>query len=203
MTIPPLINNTNQKELKTAFKKQYSVLQQAIMSIKNEDGLDLKVENYHSSFKTRLAQQYKSAQNCGSIVSNNGCILTNEDNTLTYYKNLTGHTLSSVFIDDGGFITPDGTLLLFEQGAQAANSGYIVSIDVNGYKKRPNRMGHDLFMFQITEDSRVLPMGAEGTHFGTENDRKNYCNKNSGHSFNGFTCAYYALTDNNYFKNLK
>lgn len=40
LTIPALINKTNKKELETAFKKQYSTLQQAIMMIKTEDALD-------------------------------------------------------------------------------------------------------------------------------------------------------------------
>lgn len=36
MTLPSLVNRTRQKELETAFQKQYSVLQQAILKIKNK-----------------------------------------------------------------------------------------------------------------------------------------------------------------------
>ncbi len=61
MTMPSLINTTQKKELETAFKKQYSVLQQAILMIKTEDAIDFEYENYSSGFKKRLAQQYKSA----------------------------------------------------------------------------------------------------------------------------------------------
>ena len=204
LTIPALINKTNKKELETAFKKQYSTLQQAIMMIKTEDALDFEYENYGSNFKKRLATQYKSAKDCGVINYNTGCILKNEDKTFTYYKTLNGKTLNSGFFDDGGFITPDGTLLLIEQGDQAKKqTGYVVSVDVNGYIKGPNKMGYDLFMFQITKDSRILPMGAENTYWGTKEYRESYCDKNSTSDKNGFTCAYYALTDNHYFKNLK
>lgn len=203
-TIPALINKTNKRELETAFKKQYSTLQQAVMMIKTEDSLDLDYENYGSEFSKRLADKYKSAKDCGTIKYNTGCILKNEDNSFTYYKTLNGNTLMTTFFDDGGFITPDGVLLLIEQGNQAKDeTGYIISIDVNGYIKRPNKMGYDLFMFQITKDGRVLPMGANETYWGTKNYRENFCNKNSTSNQNGFTCAYYALIDNDYFKNLK
>ncbi len=203
MTMPSLINTTQKKELETAFKKQYSVLQQAILMIKTDDAIDFEYENYSSGFKKRLAQQYKSAQDCGSITYNTGCILDEEDGTFTYYKTLNGSTLSRAYFDDGGFITPDGTLLLTEQGEQAKRTGYLVSVDVNGFKKRPNKMGYDLFMFQITEDGRVLPMGAEGTYWSSESARESRCDKNSTFNENGFTCAYYAMTDTNYFKNLR
>ncbi|CDE44744.1 unknown [Clostridium sp. CAG:768] len=204
LTIPALINKTNKRELETAFKKQYSTLQQAVMMIKTEDSLDLDYENYGSDFSKRLAAQYKSTKDCGTIKFNTGCILKNEDNSFTYYKTFNGNTLMTTCIDDGGFITPDGILLLIEQGNQAKNiTGYLVSIDVNGYIKKPNKMGYDLFMFQITKDGRVLPMGANDTYWGTKTYRESFCNKNSTSDQNGFTCAYYALTDNDYFKNLK
>ena len=84
LTIPALINKTNKRELETAFKKQYSTLQQAVMMIKTEDSLDLDYENYGSDFSKRLAAQYKSTKDCGTIKFNTGCILKNEDNSFTY-----------------------------------------------------------------------------------------------------------------------
>lgn len=208
LTLPALINNTNKKELETAFKKQYSILQQAVMTIKNEDDLEFNYANYgynsgNTRFGTRLAEQFQTTQDCGEINNNTGCVLNNEDGEFTYYKTLNGNTLSRVYFDDGGFIAPDGTIFFIEQGSQVRDTGgFIVSIDVNGYKKRPNKMGYDLFMFQITKDGRVLPMGADGTTWGKESDRISKCDKNSKNSDNGYTCAYYALTDTNYFKNL-
>ena len=208
LTMPALINITNKKELETAFKKQYSILQQAVMTIKNEDDQEFTYENYgyssgNTRFGTRLAEQFKSAQDCGNINENVGCILKEEDGNFAYYKTLNGNAISSAFFDDGGFISTDGTMYLIEQGAQVNFTGFLVSIDVNGYKKKPNKMGYDLFMFQITKDGKVLPMGTEGTYWGTKSQRESYCNKNSTSNQNGFTCAYYALTDNHYFKNLK
>ena len=206
LTLPALINNTNKKELETAFKKQYSILQQAITMIKAEDAIDFTYDNYgynsgNTRFGTRLAQQFKSAQDCGNINNNVGCILKEDDGSFNAYKSYTGKTISAAYFDDGGFISPDGTLYMFEQGDQSKESGFIVSIDVNGFKKRPNKMGYDLFMFQITQDGKILPMGAEGTSFAW--GIHSLCDENSTSNMNGFTCAYHAMTDNNYFKNLK
>ena len=76
----------------------------------------------------------------------------------------------------------------------------IISIDVNGYNKKPNKWGHDLFTFQILNDSgKIVPMGAAGTYYANENL---YCSKTSTHNLNGAACAYKAFTDANYFKNL-
>ena len=200
MTLPTLVNRTRQKELETAFKKQYTLLQQAIMSIKYEDNLPFERNSYRANFKSRLAGKYKATKDCGAINSKVGCVINNEDGTFTYYKTFTGKSLTSGYFDDGGFITLEGTTFFIEQGAQSSDTGYLVSIDVNGYKKKPNLMGYDFFMFQITKEGKVLPMGSEKTYWADE--KEEYCSKTSSSNLNGFTCAYYAATDKDYFKNL-
>lgn len=201
MTLPTVINNVHHKELETALKKQYSTLSQAILDIQREDDLPFEYESYRSNFKTELAAKYKAAQNCGAIVDNTGCVIHEIDDTFSHYKSYTGKSLQAAYMDDGGFIANDGTTFFIEQGVQSESIGaYLVTIDVNGYKKRPNKMGYDLFMFQITKDGKVLPQGADGTW--RRNSREALCSKTSTHNENGFTCAYYAITDNNYFKKL-
>lgn len=56
----------------------------------------------------------------------------------------------------------DGSLVLLENTIAAR---VFISIDVNGYNKNPNRLGHDLFMFQIDDKGKLLPMGASGTAY--------------------------------------
>lgn len=199
ITIPALVQTTEKKELKTALKKQYSTLKQAILKIKMTDSLEFSYDIYASRFKKRLAQEYITLKDCGVINNNTGCVLLEDDNTFQYYKTFNGGTLNRYYFDDGGFIANDGTVFFIEQGSQARDyTGYVVSIDVNGYIKGPNRMGRDLFMFQITEEGEVLPMGAKNTYW--YNNRAAYCSRNSSANTNGFTCAYYALTDKNYFR---
>lgn len=74
----------------------------------------------------------------------------------------------------------------------------LISVDVNGIYKKPNRWGHDLFTFQIMNDGKLLPMGSDGTKF----DKNDYCSVTSSDTINGIGCTYKALTDNDYFKNL-
>ena len=199
MTVPALLQSTQKIELETAFKKQYSTLKQAVEKIKTEDSLEFTYDIYDEQFRERLASEYIELKDCGSINGNTGCVVQEDDGSFSYYKTFNGNTLSRSYFDDGGFITNDGTTFFVEQGNQARDyTGYIVSIDVNGYVKGPNRMGRDLFMFQITEDGDVLPMGAENTYW--YSNRTSYCSRSSSSSYNGFTCAYYAATDKDYFK---
>lgn len=200
ITIPSLVQTTGKKELEVAFKKQYSVLKQAVLQIKSEDYLDFNNNSYGSRFKKVLAAKYIELRDCGSINHSTGCVLLEDDNTFSYYKTLTGNSLNRSLFDDGGFISNDGTTFFVEQGSQSIYTGYIVSIDVNGYKKGPNRMGKDFFMFQITEDGDVLPMGAENTYF--YSSKNTLCSKTSSNSQNGFTCAFFAATDKEYFRKL-
>ena len=200
ITVPNIVQSTQKKELETGFKKQYSALKQAIVKIKQEDYKDFIYDEYGNKFKTRLASQYIELKDCGSISSNTGCVLRNNDNTFSYYKTLNGNTLNRGLFDDGSFISNDGAIFFIEQGTQSEYAGYIVSIDVNGYQKKPNRMGKDLFMFQITSNGNVLPMGAKNTFF--YNQRNNYCSKTSTNEWNGHTCAYFAVTDKDYFKKM-
>lgn len=203
MTLPSVVNRTRQKELETAFRKQYSVLQQAVLQVIREDELPLTPTDYginNNAFMKSLAKAYKVIKDCGSINSNSGCVLQDENNTFTYYKTLNGKTITREYFDDGGFIAADGTTFFVEQGNQAQVTNFLVSIDVNGYTKKPNRMGYDFFMFQITKEGKALPMGSDNTYWQTSRDQ--LCSSDSTSNLNGFTCAYFAATDKDYFKNL-
>lgn len=187
--------------MEVAFKKQYSILKQAIWQIKNEEGLDFSYDSYGLNFKNVLASRYITLKDCGSINLNTGCVITNENEAFSHYKGLGGNLIARSYFDDGGFIANDGTAFFLEQGGQAKDqTGYLVSIDINGYSKGPNIMGKDFFMFQITTGGEVLPMGAPNTYF--YNYQKSFCSKKSTHSLNGYTCAYYAASDKDYFKKL-
>jgi len=77
------------------------------------------------------------------------------------------------------------------------NTKLFISVDVNGHNKKPNRWGHDLFTFQVMDNGKLLPMGAEGTAYD-----ERYCSTTSSNGYNGIGCTYKALTDKDYFKNL-
>lgn len=71
---------------------------------------------------------------------------------------------------------------------------------INGYNKSPNRLGQDLFMFQIDNNGQLLPMGAENTDYYSPTDK--YCSKTSSLSANGLGCTAKALYKTDFFKKL-
>ncbi len=90
----------------------------------------------------------------------------------------------------------DGSLVLLEDNGRFL----FISIDVNGYNKNPNRLGQDLFIFQIDEKGKLLPMGVPDSYYYSSTAA--YCSPSSSGSMNGAGCTYNALTDKDYFKNL-
>ena len=64
----------------------------------------------------------------------------------------------------------DGSLVLIENNHYVDVENLYISVDVNGYNKKPNRLGQDLFMFQLDKNGHVLPMGTKATTYYSEND---------------------------------
>lgn len=206
MTLPTVINNSRNKALETALKKNYSVIEQALNMYQAQNGERFLVENAErGSVKSMLMNYMKSVQDCG-MGSNDpqACIpnygIGNENNSKVY-KTFNGKTeLGLSKFDDGQFVINDGSLILIEN---VESSGVVyISVDVNGYNKNPNRFGQDLFMFQLMKETgRLLPMGAKGTDYYSDTDE--YCSPTSTNNMNGAGCTYKALTDNKYFTKLR
>lgn len=121
----------------------------------------------------------------------------------TVYTNYNGTNdeIPYALIDDGQFVINDGMLVLIENDGATDNKPRLyISIDVNGYNKRPNRFVQDLFMFQINNEGQLVPMGAKDTDYYSENDE--YCSNTSKSGSNGLGCTAKALYDTNFFKKL-
>lgn len=207
MTLPALITRNQNKALEAALKKNYSVLQQAFERYQADTGERLKPEDVSKrvngadpigSLKSAIQPYLKVLKDCGQfIAASNACVSSAEG--LKKYKTYSKKTLSTVSLfDDGQLLLSDGSLLLFEN-AQGSTTAYI-TIDVNGFLKNPNQWGHDLFTFQLMSDGRLMPMGAPGTNYYSNDAR--YCSSSSTHHLNGIGCTYYALTEKDYFNNL-
>ena len=211
MTLPTLVQNNRNKELQTGLKKAYSVIAQALDMYQAQTGERLKpgdAANWEEMRDIFVLKYFKVIKDCGRGYINGSCVLNNgwglEGNSENY-KTLTDGTLNLHFFDDGQYLLNDGMFLLLEYSTSTATtdlkvSDFFISVDVNGYRKRPNKLGQDLFTFQITRDGKLLPMGAQGTKYYSANDV--YCSKTTNNNVNGIGCTYKALSDNNYFKNL-
>ena len=203
MTLPSLINNYKPKELETGFKKNYSAINQAINMYTADTGEILHADELGTVELKKILLKYMDVlHECGAAWGSKDCIYnaSNQEERSKIYKTYNGKKYigNLNLFDDGQLVLKDGTLILIENQGITDKEVYI-SFDVNGYRKSPNKYGHDLFTFQLMNDGRLLPMGAEGTDF--TND-VTYCSYSSGHDFNGISCAVKAIYDINYFKNL-
>ena len=204
MTLPTVINNKRNKELETAFKRSYTVISQALNMYQAETGERLTSEDLGvRELKPILMKYMNVLADCGygayqqskSCIPNYG---TSDDRNSDVYKNFMGNNVFNInYFDDGQFVLNDGSLILLEN---ATSPRLYISVDVNGYLKNPNRLGHDLFMFQIDNKGNLLPMGAEGTAYYSANDA--YCSPISTSNMNGAGCTIKALSERDYFKNL-
>lgn len=209
MTRPSLMNNHRNKALETGLKRSYSLISQALNMYQAHNGEPLKPGEIATigQVKTILMKYMQTIRDCGRGANDEDACIPNiesdSERSSKTYKNLTG--TSSIALrnfDDGQFVLNDGSLVLIENANNDdQNKGAIfISVDVNGFLKNPNRLGPDLFMFQIDSRGTLLPMGAEGTNYYSNTGE--YCSPNSSNQMNGAGCTYKALTDKFYFKNL-
>lgn len=138
ITIPALINNTNEKECKVAWKKEYAALSNAYRKLAFEDGgnitysSDASVINDVSQYLNVTAKTY---------------YLCNGD-----YPNM--RLGGSCYY--GTIRLTDGSLIVI------SSWGWEFGIDVNG-DRPPNTPGHDIFAATLTSNGRVIPYGASGS----------------------------------------
>ena len=202
LTIPTLVNNYRKKQFETGLKKEYSVLLQALDMYKQDNETPLKKEDTDQSggeFKNKIQPYLKILVDCGNnqASSKAKCVPNGyytQDKKYTY-KTYSGNIARETLFDDGQIILNDGSHLLFEN--PGGGSAVYVSIDVNGYKKLPNKWGEDVFTFQLMNDGKLLPMGAEGTSF---RNTATYCSKTSSNVYNGIACANRAIYDSSFWK---
>ncbi len=210
MTLPALVTNNRNKQLEAALKKDYSVISQAFDMYNAKVGERITPSTISGgTLKTKILPYFKIARDCGKGSETTAAQLektcipnyintgSTEKNSTTY-KNFTGKNYMSLGkFDDGQFVLADGALVLLENNTPGQ---LFISVDVNGYGKLPNRLGQDLFMFEIDEKGALRPMGSAGTYYYDEADE--YCSKTSSDPMNGAGCTYKALNEKDYFNKL-
>lgn len=167
MTIPTLMNKTNEAEIIAALKKNYSIFSQVAMQAAAANGGSLAnacVGNNNNTCFANLFKPYLSITKDCSIDLSKGC--WHEINQFYWYN---GSPINQDFSASPTLILKDGTLVYIIAGnADCSNTpgtvyksnlrcGYVY-IDVNGFKK-PNTIGKDIFEFNFLPNS-VVPAGA-------------------------------------------
>ena len=206
ISIPTLLQNIDNKQNKTAWKKAFADLSQVNLQILQENNGNIKgvftdksdgqaTENLKNAFASKL----NVVKNCsgtpllyggsGHGASKEGCWhmgvgavrFLNGQNQLT----------EADFTEEGpGLILSNGALIRFivEKSDCSQTAGNYkrcghIAVDVNGFKK-PNTIGKDIFFVNITENS-LIPFGADGNYNIATN-----CVEGSTDSANsGYACA--------------
>mgnify|MGYP000522674695 FL=1 len=205
MTLPALVNNTQNKELEAKLQKSYSVLQQAKQRMDFDYGMTVTplTHNTPSKFLPEFVKSFSKYVNCGESKCNifdrdtSGDINYVHSKVYKAYNNRT--TPYGDYFDNGLYMMADEMLLMSNDAYSAY--GIVLTVDVNGVNKKPNAWGHDVFSFNIKDNGKVMPMGAEGTQYPLSKYPQ-YCSPASTSNMNGMSCTYKALTDPDYFKNL-
>lgn len=203
LTLPPLIQKKQHKQLEAQLKKGYSSLQQAILLASEEEGGE---ELYSAGFisgqkdgrhlHTIIGKQFVGAE-----------IINYTPNEITSrIKLLNGKLMNNSCPFDDGYILAAGQMDIFFETVLDK----FITIDINGANK-PNTLGYDVFVFLLGEGNKLIPLGSpesKNARLGVSGAPKDFskleetCNFNSDSKFNGFGCSYPALVDPNYFKNL-
>lgn len=193
MTIPTLINSTNEADIKTGVKAAYSILSQATTMAATENGGTL-VGVCSSNFdnvcmKNYMTKYLQTIKDCGGTAGTTDS--TNNPTTNGCWKTVT--TLTGGSNNDGnnnyaGVVLKNGMLAVFRahhSDCTVEPSCGWVDIDINGTKP-PNTQGKDSFHFNVYQDGSVKPAGTSASSCGTETPATAL----------GITCTYKYLYEN-------
>ena len=214
LTLPSVIHKYKTEVLKTQFKKSYSSLSQAVLLAREDIG----VTNFKSYCVTYDDRNYVNRSECSQAILKQ---LKTTGNTCQYDRNKIytySKTQQGAYVDVGGVAyprhgLPDGTCADVMINARIIG----VSIDINGYKKGPNALGHDIFSFWVNDSGALVPIKSTGyknddqikelyEECGTDDYRHNSCasgvsqagrpcTKYSNQKGNGLGCSWYAVND--------
>jgi prepilin-type N-terminal cleavage/methylation domain-containing protein len=176
MTIPTLINNSNDQSYKVAAKKAYSQFQQIYSQIRSENGEnELVPEN--GSYKNSFMPYFKVIKDCDQ----HDCVPMSASSPI--YKTLDGSNAVTVHMGSGQFVTADGMFYAF--------AATYVTVDVNGYMKGPNTFGKDTFRFEVWPEGKIVPTGQQYTSYSVDDG---FCDRKTPiGGLQGLGCMYYVI----------
>lgn len=212
IVIPIIINSSKNQETVAKLKKYQSVLSQAVINYSNDNGCigDLASCNLFNNgiisgagsvtAWTALKGYFNITKDCGSAI-NTGCIpiyKTLIDADTTFY--------GDQFTASNKAILSDGSILQlvdYTGNCNIDNSlsnntplyytcGYFI-VDING-NYFPNKLGRDVFLFFITKNANIYPIGISDDTFTTTT----YCNTSPSatDTSNGISCTAKVLNEN-------
>ena len=203
MTLPTLINNAQNKQLEVAFKKSYSALSQIAQRVALEDyGGQIPDDALGESLG--YYAKYLNGKRCTGTAENGCPANADGDNYCNFmyktYKDFSGKVGAPCIGNDYVVNVVSGSTFYFDyanEGEGIYGTQFVV-IDVNGWQKRPNKLGHDMFLFSIGRDGKITAGGADTSFY----PKRGYCNSSTTFSRNGYGCTINAINEKDYFKKL-
>ena len=157
MTIPVLMSNYQKKQVAAQLKESYSIMQQAIKLSQEENG---EVESWdttlngHQFFEKYMANYVKWMKEYTTSE-----LKKEAPRTLLNGSSYTGTTYNGG--NSAHFTLINGSMISMNLNS-AGEYGLWVGIDVNGLSK-PNRVGRDTFLFFMSSEYGLRPLGEAGT----------------------------------------
>ena len=193
MTIPTLMNKTNNQELVSKLKKEYSTFSQATNKIISDYGMPRGDIGGWASSAEAVYNLYKENLNISKDCGSGTECFEKMTSGNTFYRYLKGtNYYHSKFASSDSFavILADGAQVLFVNNrTDCSRNEYSTNnicneiwVDINGEKK-PNQWGRDMFIFALKENG-LFPAGCDGD--------SSDCTKNG----NGWSCACKVIKDN-------
>lgn len=172
LVVPAILQDTQNAELKTAWKKTYADLEQATRRALLDNGGSFKDACSGDWDNDCLANFYKKHLNytkfCPSGQSFGNC--WHNDGDMDSYE---GVSYGTGWGNVAGIITNSGILLHFALISNACTEkiGIIsmcgnIKIDVNGFKS-PNTIGKDIYFVYVLENS-IKPYGISGDNYDSD-----------------------------------
>ena len=200
MTLPQLIKNYQAKVLEVRLQKSYSILQNTYLMTKASLGV------------TNLRKEFATYDQVNQIYTNSEMFINEFYKQAKVVKKLnklypiTNFNKTKIMTTDPGADTPKPLRILPDGssiGAQINNGAIRFWVDTNGPYSKPNRLGFDIFEFQVRDSSDMIkPLKMTRAYSEEELDKATFpdvagypCNKNSTQGLNGIGCAYFAIND--------
>ena len=213
MTLPSLINRARSYVLHKQFLKSYANLQQAVLLVKKDLGID-RLRNEYAVYDEKKVY-YRSEEFYREFDKHIKVLRKVEPYSIKNYSGNNETGLGDFGHDNPKpwFVLSDGSSV----GRYVMNANIRFWVDVNGPEKMPNRYGFDVFEFHITDSTDLVkPVKCVKRYTAEELEDKEWpdiagypCSKESAQRLNGMGCAWFALNDVNpddetkkYWKNL-
>jgi type II secretory pathway pseudopilin PulG len=163
LVIPAIIQDTQNAELKAAWKKAYSDISQATINVKNDLGGVLGFTNSYD-IRDQYIQYLNYQTSCNGANWGGNC--WHKPGTVRYYNGtyLDSADMNNTFANSPAIIMSNGNLIMFcRWNCDSSDFCGWISVDVNGFKN-PNTLGKDIFLLWILKN-QIQPNGSPSSKY--------------------------------------